>query len=95
MTVPAPIVFPLLLALLFAVPGSARTLPKKPDDAAKPIEFARDVKPIFTKHCITCHGPDKQKNGLRLDRRVDALRGGDGGRVIVPGNRPRASSSNW
>jgi mono/diheme cytochrome c family protein len=51
----------------------------------KPVDYDRDVKPIFAKHCASCHGPDKQKSGLRLDRRTDALAGGDGGKVIVPG----------
>lgn len=85
MTVPASIIPALLFATLFALSESAGTAPPEPDDAAKPIDFTRDVKPIFTRHCISCHGPDRQKNGLRLDRRVDALRGGDGGRIIVPG----------
>jgi len=39
---------------------------------ARPVDFDRDVKPIFAKHCISCHGPKQQKNGLRLDRKADA-----------------------
>lgn len=42
------------------------------------IDFGRDVQPLFKAHCIDCHGPDEQKNGFRLDRRQDALRGGVG-----------------
>jgi mono/diheme cytochrome c family protein len=49
------------------------------------VDFARDVRPILTTHCIACHGPDKQRGGLRLDRGADALKGGDSGRAIVPG----------
>jgi ankyrin repeat protein len=41
-----------------------------------PIDFARDVQPIFQQSCYSCHGPTQQMNGLRLDRRADALRGG-------------------
>ncbi|MFO0822752.1 MAG: DUF1553 domain-containing protein [Gemmataceae bacterium] len=52
--------------------------------AAAP-DFARDVKPIFATHCVKCHGPDKQRGGLRLDRKADALKGSDSGVVIVPG----------
>jgi mono/diheme cytochrome c family protein len=48
-------------------------------------DFARDVKPIFAAHCVKCHGPDKQRGGLRLDRKADALKGSDSGAVIVPG----------
>nr|HEV7953661.1 ankyrin repeat domain-containing protein [Candidatus Acidoferrales bacterium] len=40
------------------------------------VEFARDVQPIFKSKCVGCHGPAQQKNGFRLDRRSDAMRGG-------------------
>jgi ankyrin repeat protein len=40
------------------------------------VDFARDVQPIFKTYCIGCHGPSQQMNGLRLDRRHDAMRGG-------------------
>lgn len=40
------------------------------------VDFARDVLPILKEHCYECHGPEKQMNGFRLDRRRDALRGG-------------------
>ena len=49
------------------------------------IEFARDVQPLLKAHCIDCHGPTVQKNGFRLDRRRDAMKGGTIS-VIGPGN---------
>ena len=49
------------------------------------VDFARDVQPILRQQCYSCHGPEKQKNGLRLDRRRDAMRGGTIA-VIGPGN---------
>ena len=49
------------------------------------IDFVRDVQPIFRQSCYGCHGPSQQMNGLRLDRRKDALRGGTIA-VIGPGN---------
>src|ERR1700722_1099191 len=49
------------------------------------IDFARDVQPILKTRCIGCHGPAQQKNGFRLDRRGDAMRGGTIA-VIGPGN---------
>ncbi len=49
------------------------------------VDFARDVRPIFQKHCYECHGPDKQKSGYRLDVRDVAMKGGDlGEAAIVP-----------
>src|SRR5256886_8001707 len=32
------------------------------------VDYTRDIKPLLTKHCAACHGPDKQRAGLRLDR---------------------------
>ena len=44
------------------------------------IDFVRDVQPLFQAHCVECHGPKQQKNGFRLDRRRDAMRGGGASR---------------
>ncbi|MEQ1854339.1 MAG: DUF1549 domain-containing protein, partial [Chthoniobacteraceae bacterium] len=53
---------------------------------AAPVDFVRDVRPIFEKHCIECHGEKKQKSGLRLDVKAAALRGGDNHSPdIIPG----------
>lgn len=64
-----------------------------PLTAAEPLAFNRDIRPIFSKTCFTCHGPDAAavKGGLRLDVREHALRGGESGKpAIVPG-RPDES----
>jgi len=51
------------------------------------VDYARDVQPILAAHCYQCHGPDKQKHHLRLDRRSSVLRGGDSGEpAVVPGD---------
>src|SRR5437763_7861639 len=70
-----------LVAVLLAFPTNSRSA----DPPPKPVDYDRDVKPIFAKHCTSCHGADKQKSSLRLDRRAGALAGGDGGAAIVPG----------
>ncbi len=51
------------------------------------IDFVRDVRPIFQKHCYSCHGEAKQKSDLRLDIKSEAFKGGAGyGPIVVPGN---------
>ena len=40
--------------------------------------------------CVQCHGSDKQKGGLRLDSRVAALKGGDSGPALVPGDAKKS-----
>jgi ankyrin repeat protein len=48
------------------------------------VDFARDVQPIFRQNCIGCHGPAKQNNGLRLDRRSSVMK--PGARRVMPGS---------
>ena len=51
------------------------------------VDFEADIQPIFEEHCASCHGDRKQKGDVRLDRRVDLLRGGESGiPSLVPGN---------
>lgn len=50
------------------------------------VDFGRDIQPILAKRCYSCHGPDKDKGGLRLNDRKAALAELDSGeRAIVPG----------
>ncbi len=56
-----------------------------PIHAVREIEFARDVQPIFAKHCLSCHCVQKQEGGFRLDHRELAMQGGDSGKAIAPG----------
>jgi hypothetical protein len=51
-----------------------------------PVDFVRDIQPIFRDACISCHGEKKQKGQLRLDSKISALQGGVGGKTLVPGN---------
>lgn len=49
------------------------------------VDYDKDIRPLLAQNCYSCHGAEAQQSGLRLDRRQDALRGGDYGPVIVPG----------
>jgi hypothetical protein len=50
------------------------------------VDFVREVRPIFEKHCYECHGTKKQKNDYRLDIKAIALTGGeDHAPNIIPG----------
>ena len=59
--------------------------PEKPQSNPESVDFVRQVQPLLRKHCYHCHGQDVHEGGLRLDRRQHALRGGDSGKVILPG----------
>ena len=51
-----------------------------------PVSFDQQVRPLFVKHCLACHGGVKQAGGLSLVWRDTALAGGDSGQVITPGD---------
>jgi formylglycine-generating enzyme required for sulfatase activity/mono/diheme cytochrome c family protein len=53
--------------------------------AAETIDFKQHVKPILESTCLSCHGAERPKGGLRLDTRVNAVKGGDNGTAMVPG----------
>ena len=77
-------VLTLLLVSSFALlPLAAQS--QLPPPASGPVDYEKDVKPLLAQNCYSCHGPEVQQSGLRLDRRQNALRGGDYGPVIVPG----------
>src|SRR3954466_2182784 len=56
-------------------------------DRARLLEFFETkIRPVLAENCFSCHGPEKQKGGLRLDRKADMLGGGDSGEpAIAPG----------
>lgn len=49
-------------------------------------DYERDIKPIFRDHCFACHGPLKQKGGLRLDAGSLIAKGGEHGPAVSPGH---------
>lgn len=50
------------------------------------LTYAKDIKPIFDQSCVKCHGAEKPKARLRLDSLQGALKGGEDGKVIKPGD---------
>ena len=55
-------------------------------NAATPVNFAREVRPLLVKRCLACHDAEHAKGGLRLDSREAALKGGKSKQpTLVPG----------
>jgi uncharacterized membrane protein/mono/diheme cytochrome c family protein len=47
--------------------------------------FVSQVRPILDAHCIECHGPRKQKGGLRMDSKAWLFNGDEEDWTVLPG----------
>jgi hypothetical protein len=47
------------------------------------IDFIRQIQPIFQRQCYECHGEQKQKAGIRFDRKATVFKGGDSGKPLL------------
>ena len=70
------VVFLILALVIFLSSTRSRT-----------VDFNTEVKPIFNKKCITCHGGVRRKSGFSLLFRTDALANNKSGKpAIIPGD---------
>ena len=70
-----------VLAVALAAPAAAE--PKAEADRF----FETRVRPLLAEHCFRCHGPEKQKSGLRLDTAEGFKKGGSSGEpLLAPGD---------
>ncbi len=56
----------------------------------KKVDFVKDVQPILEFNCLGCHREGEAKGKLRLDTRDMAIKGGDDGPGIVPGDSSKS-----
>ncbi len=83
---------PLLLAAWAAAAPTAtkkKPEPAKPLTAAQKADYAKVIQPIFEAHCVSCHGPKKEKGKLRLDTLEATLKGGKNPTFVI--GKPNSS----
>lgn len=75
-----------LLSLTFGVFAEAEAQPTG-------SSFEKDVRPILSRFCFKCHGPDDQQRqgGLRLDVRDAAIQAADSGKAAIVPGQPASS----
>lgn len=68
------------------------SLPLTGVTAKETVDFNREIRPIFSRNCSACHGPDEKQRqaGLRLDVRASAIAVRDGSQAIVPGDAKKS-----
>ncbi len=86
---------PLSVLLLGAAPlallGADVDVSKLPAAATTPgVTFEKDIKPLFEKACVKCHGAEKQKGKYRLDTLEAALKAGENGDAILKGDSAKS-----
>jgi hypothetical protein len=67
--------------LLLALPALAAA-----GDRQDSAGFASQVAPILQRRCLSCHNDTERKGGLSLQSRTAAIKGGESGAVIAPGD---------
>ncbi len=78
-------------AVIVSTALADRPMRDKRTPAAPRVDFTRQVQPLLAKHCLGCHGPQRQMGGLRFDSRAGAVRSGDSGQpAIVPGHSEKS-----
>ncbi|MBL8797186.1 MAG: PSD1 domain-containing protein, partial [Planctomycetia bacterium] len=76
---------PCAVVLLASFGATARAAEPAKLDPAQVEYFEKHVRPVLVEHCLKCHGPEKQKGGLRLDSAAATKSGGDSGPAMVLG----------
>lgn len=80
-------------AIVFSVNalGAADISKLPPPAAKKDLTFDKDIKPMFEKSCLNCHGPEKPKSKYRVDSREAAIKGGSSDEAaVVPGKSEKS-----
>lgn len=83
-----------LLLFSAATLAAATYTPKKPEPpkpltSAQKAEYAKLIQPMFDAHCVSCHGPKKEKGKLRLDPLEATLKGGKNPTFVI--GKPNSS----
>jgi len=74
----------LVLLMLVAIAGW-HALSKAGDQRNRVPTFQDDIRPVFQTKCWRCHDVKTHKAELNLTTLAGVLKGGESGRVIVPG----------
>lgn len=75
----------LLIVTLLLLCYAADHAPAQDAQRISLTHFETTIRPLLVEHCLKCHGRTKSEAGLRLDDISRAIKGGDSGPAITPG----------
>ncbi len=75
--------------LLLFIPATVLAV-ELPPPAKRPVDFAKDIQPLFESSCIKCHAKGKDRGGFSLETREAFFKGGDTGAAMVPGESAKS-----
>src|ERR1051325_10764380 len=73
----------LAVSAAFAAEPDLSKLPPPSDKQG--LTYVKDIRPLFESSCFRCHGEERHRGGLRLDTLEAVLKGGEDGKILVPG----------
>ena len=75
----------------FADPDSTPDLSKLPPASTQAgVTYLTDIRPLFEASCFRCHGEQRHKGDIRLDSLEAVLKGGEDGKIVVPGDSAKS-----
>jgi hypothetical protein len=79
-----------VLAILLSGSGAMAQKPvdraQLPMSVERKVDFATDIQPLLKRSCLKCHGDKYSKSDYRMTSRESALKGGELGVAILPGD---------
>jgi mono/diheme cytochrome c family protein len=69
--------------------GDASKLPPAASKAG--VTYEKDIKALFEKSCVKCHGGEKPKAKYNMETLAGVLKAGSEGPAIVPGNSAKSA----
>ncbi len=71
------------ISLVLALPFFAPAAFPEVVQATQKVNYTKEIKPLLAQKCVSCHGEERPRGGLRLDTAANGLKGGKSGSAIV------------
>lgn len=79
------VVLPLFSLAASSLALSPAQIAQLPAPASRPVDFVKEIKPLFESSCVKCHAKGKAKGDFSLETRATFLKGGETGAGAVIG----------